>query len=118
MNESLHTTEARALDFQTLACRKFGCPPENYTGRVFWECLYPHAKIPARLILPLHRGFFAHDFEMIQMLAQETTLAAFRSELQNWRQYHRPEGWLRHGLKIRVSARRLARLGVELFGAA
>jgi len=116
-----HQTEFAALimwprSFREAFCSKFGCPPEGYESRVFWQCLYRHALPLAGLIYPVSRNFFGEDFRAIKQLGLSRSPVEFRQEVEAFRYLNRTRaGILRGRLKIRVSGQRLVRLSQEMF---
>ena len=104
-----------AASFGDLFRTANACPPAAFSERVFWQCLYPRARLPARLIWSLNRHYFRPDVEFVEKGRNLANPAEVRLELKRFRYYHRPTGLLRRFLKMRLSGQRLLNLADQLF---
>jgi hypothetical protein len=102
--------------FQVLFCERFRCPPSEYEGRAFRECLYWHARWLAPVVRRLKPDFFAEDFRLLQYLGATTGMREAGVELLSFRDVNlgKASFW-RTTLKIRVSGRKAGRLARQLF---
>lgn len=98
--------------FKDGVCAKFGCKPEDYAASVFWHCLYPHARLAAKIMWGTK--FFQQDLDLIADIATTDAWSIFRRELEVYRYHNPPNGILRDLLRIRVSTHRLSKLAYEL----
>jgi hypothetical protein len=104
------------LPFKALFCEKFGCPPEVYEERAFWKCLYWHARFLAPVIRKISPDFFFEDFKFIRYLGDSLGVRDASVDIRNFGDVNRRNlGFLRTGLKIRVSGQKASRLVHQLF---
>ena len=101
-------------DFREAVRRKFGCAPEAYAETVFWHCLYPHARLPAKLVRSVKPSYFRQDFELLELIADSTTFPELRGMLGHHRQDCPPKPLLGQRLRIRLSTRRVMKLAGEV----
>ncbi|MCX7872336.1 MAG: hypothetical protein N2487_03525 [Verrucomicrobiae bacterium] len=79
-------------------------------------CVRPNVIFLARMMWVLNRKMFYGDLEMLRQLGRTTNTRELRYELESFRHYHPPRGFLRRDLKVRVSGRRLLKIASRLFG--
>lgn len=101
---------------QEIFCERFRCPPEEYEERFFWMCVRPNVIFLAKILWIFYRRIFYTDLEMLKQLGRTTSSRELRYELESFRHYHPPRGFIRRDLKVRVSGRRLLKIGSKLFG--
>lgn len=90
-----------------LFCAQTKCTPAQFEGRVFWHCLYPHARVMAPLLLLLQRDFFSADRSLISRIADAQTMTFVREEVRDYFWDSNNRGWLRRTANIRVSGQRV-----------
>ena len=95
-------------------CERFNCPPQEFRERVFWQCVPPQAAGLAQLIRPMKGGLFEPDWELIEQVADSTSLEEVHAEIEAFRYHHPPTGVMRKVLRVRVSGKRLLRLGAKV----
>jgi hypothetical protein len=100
--------------FREAVCAKLGCAPEAYAQTVFWHCLYSHARLPAKVLARLRPNFFEDDLDLIRVVDDAETRAAFRREMDLHRYHHPLQGFLREVLRIRVSGKKLTHLATQV----
>ena len=104
------------LPFKSLFCEKFGCPPARYEDRAFRKCLYWHALFLAPVIRLIRPDFFFEDFKFIRYLGDSLGVRDATVDIRNYGDVNRRNlGFLRTGLKIRVSGQKASRLVHQLF---
>ena len=104
------------LPFKSLFCEKFGCPPAGYEERAFRKCLYWHARFLAPVIRKISPDFFFEDFKFIRYLGDSLGVRDATVDIRNYSDVNRSNlGFLRTGLKIRVSGQKASRLVHQLF---
>ena len=102
--------------FRDGCCARFGCPAEAYELYVFTHCLYPQSRLLARLLSRLAPGFFFEDIEIIRQIGNLRDRAELNREVSNYFYHHRAgKGFLRGGLRVRLSRQRLRQLSLEVF---
>ena len=103
-------------DLRTLFCEQLGCPAAEYEERIFSACLYRHAALVAKMARFLKTQLFETDFMMLRYLGDATSPQAVTAELAAFQDGNRAcPNFLRNGLKIRISGRRVARLAQSVF---
>jgi len=100
---------------QEIFCEHFKCPPENFQDKLFWMCIKPNVSWIAKICWVFNRRMFASDLEMLRQLGRTYNTRQLRYELESFRHYHKPRGFLRRDLKVRVSGRRLLKIASRLF---
>lgn len=101
---------------QEIFCERFKCPPNKFEEKLFWMCVRPNVLWIAKICWIFYRRMFATDLEMLRQLGRTSTTRELRFELESFRHYHPPRGFLRRELKVRVSGRRLLKVASRLFG--
>jgi len=82
----------------------------SFEEGVFWQALYPHARLFARIMWRIWPRYFQRDLDLIRRLSSVSTDQEVRFEVGNFR-YQYPEfGLFRRGLRLRVSGKRLMNL--------
>lgn len=104
------------LPFKSLFCEKFGCPPAECEEQAFRKCLYSHARFLAPVLRKFSRDFFLEDFKFIRYLGDSVGVRDAMVDIRNYSDVNRRNtGFLRTGLKIRVSGQKASRLVHHLF---
>lgn len=88
-------------------CEKHQCTARQFQRRVFWLCLYPHARVFAPFFLLLHYDFFSPDRALISCAADAVTMARIRDDVRDYFWDSENRSWVREKLRIRVSGQRL-----------
>ncbi|MGC8885621.1 MAG: hypothetical protein ACP5MG_00485 [Verrucomicrobiia bacterium] len=101
---------------QEIFCDYFKCPPEEYEERLFWLCVRPNVVYLAKVFWIFYRRIFYGDLEMLRQLGRTSNTRELRYEIESFRHYHPPRGFIRRDLKVRVSGRRLLKIASKLFG--
>lgn len=96
--------------FQQLYCAKHRCTVQQFQRRLFWQGLYPHARLLAGPIRLLHRRFFTADEALVRLVAEATTMRSVREEVRDYFWDSNNRGWLRRVANIRVSGQRVKNL--------
>ena len=103
-------------EIKSLFCERFDCPPAEYEGWAFRQCLYWHARLLTPIVRKLSPRFFAEDMKFIQELGLTNDWRGARSEVLSFQEENRANSsFLRNSLKIRVSGRKAADLAQRLF---
>ena len=68
------------MSFRAAYCQKRNCADDAYDRRVFWEVIYPHARLFAFLI-GARADFFSSDRGLINYCGRLTSLKAIEKEL-------------------------------------
>ncbi len=111
MNETPINRELRSL-----FCERFRCDPADFEKRVFWKCLYPHAKVIAPLIRLVSPGLFERDYHFIRGFGNAKDWKDAKSEILALRYEDRfHPRFLRNALRIRISRRKANQLAARLF---
>jgi hypothetical protein len=101
--------------FKALYCERYACDPDRFSATVFRRCLYRHALPVALLLGELRAPIFAEDRRAIEQFGIAHTLEQVRSILGDLAYVNRTNRhWLRTGLSIRISGRRLYALAERL----
>ena len=89
-------------------CRNHDCRDEDFLRRVFWQTIYPHARVVVLL-----RGFraecFAVDRALLDYCGRLTSLRQIDAELAEFSNFGN-RGFARRVCRLRVSGRRLKKL--------
>ena len=101
---------------QEIFCDHFKCPAEEFEKRMFWMCVRPDVIPLARVIWAIHRKFFYNDLEMLRQLGKTSNTRELRYEIESFRHYNPPRGFIRRNFKVRVSGKRLLKIASRLFG--
>ena len=100
--------------FRDAVCERFGIAPERYEQEVFWRCVLPSTRWLVRLLWRMRPVYFRQDLELIESVADCTSVSEVRSELNSFRYYYRPRGFGRRLLHLRLSGQRLLRLAAQV----
>jgi hypothetical protein len=102
--------------FQELFCESRKCDLSEFRNRVFWCCVYPHAVPLAYVLRRINPYFFADDDTLIQQIALDRDTEEVEANLRDFQYVNNARRhWLRTGLKVRVSGRKVAALARALF---
>lgn len=99
--------------FQALYCSRRGVSPERFRRHVLARSLYPHARLLAPLLAWVD-GHFQADYEFIDDVAHLERVELFHDAMDSYVGHFSNRGFLRRGLRLRISARRLWRLVSEV----
>ncbi len=102
-------------NFRTAYCEHFGCSEGDYQMRMFWACLYPHARPLARVILKIDPQYFDRDLELIRTLGAVTDLQTMEAEVNDFATQNCEDGLLRRRCHIRTSGQRMLNVGETVF---
>lgn len=97
--------------FSSAYCLNRRCSADRYDRRVFWQTLYPHARVIA-FFLGFRAECFSADRGLISYCGRLTSVAAIEKELAEFAGFPN-RGFLRRVCRIRVSGRRLKKLAVQ-----
>lgn len=95
-------------------CRLHGCAEGAFVRRIFWQAMYPHARLVA-LLCGRRVECFEADRALITYCGRLTSLSQIDQELVEFASL-RNRGFLRRQCRIRVSGRRLKRLAAQCVG--
>lgn len=95
-------------------CRLHSCAETMFLQRIFWQAMYPHARLVA-LVCGRRADCFEADRALIAYCGRLTSLRQIDQELQEFASL-RNRGFLRRQCRMRVSGRRLKRLAAGCVG--
>lgn len=99
-------------------CARQNCPPTQYQERAFRLCLYTHAVPVAFVLYRLSSKLFREDRDVIQQVGLAHDLEEVDAALSDFHYInHARRHWLRTGLKIRISGRKVRLLAASLLEA-
>jgi hypothetical protein len=95
-------------DFKTAFCKRFGCAPEAFERKLFWQCIPPRRRVLARLVNLLSPDYFHRDYDFIRRIGQASRLPEVAAQAgaipsDCWL----TRGFLRRSFQLRISSRRL-----------
>jgi len=93
--------------FLELYCSQHQIEPEDFPKAVFRHALHLHARPFVTLTTLLKRFHFAADYDFINNIGQLTRYRDFDLYMQGFSRHPRNCGFLRRGLRLRLSSRRL-----------
>jgi hypothetical protein len=93
--------------FLELYCSQHRIEPEDFPKVVFRHALHLHARPFVTLTTLLKRYHFAADYDFINNIGQLTRYRDFDFYMQGFSRHPRNCGFLRRGLRLRLSSRRL-----------
>jgi len=93
--------------FLELYCSQHQIEPEDFPKVVFQHALHLHARPFVTLTTLLKRYHFAADYDFINNIGQLTRYRDFDLYMQGFSRHPQNCGFLRRGLRLRVSSRRL-----------
>lgn len=96
--------------FQQAFCAAHRCSIAEFTARVFWRTLPPHAWLIARLLGGSQSRFFAADRAFIASAGGASNLAQIREEIRDFCLNSENRRWWRRRAHVRISCRRLKAL--------
>jgi hypothetical protein len=99
--------------FAALYCQKHNLAPARFVEDVLAQALYPHAHVPFMLLTWLRPAYGVADLDFITGVGKLSRLHDFWAEADYYAHHPRNLGFLRQGLRLRVSARRLRTLMKE-----
>jgi hypothetical protein len=113
--ESDSRGEFRGEDFKTIFCRSHRCKPADYEQLCFVKNLFPHARLCVWLFHSKREIVFREDFELLRELASVTCPDTFRYEVNRFYGRNiREKSWLRRVFKIRLSGKKIRKMGASL----
>jgi hypothetical protein len=96
-------------------CARQKCPPAHYPDRAFRQCLYTHATPVALLLRSLSPRLFHEDQQVIHQVGLAHNLEEVDAVLSDFQYVNTTRRhWLRTGLKIRISGRKLRLLAASV----
>ena len=75
--------------------------------RAFRQCLYPHVRPVAGLLLKINPEFFESDLALIDAIGNVTKLRELDEEIESYRTHPQQSNLLRRILKVRISTQRV-----------
>ncbi|MGV3772782.1 MAG: hypothetical protein ACO1QB_07770 [Verrucomicrobiales bacterium] len=101
--------------FRTVFCRNYRCKPEDYEQTCFVKNLFPHARLCYLLFYGKKETFFREDFDLLRELATVTCPDIFSYEVNRFYGRNvREKNWFRRVAKIRLSGRKIRRMGAKM----
>ena len=114
-NRSSEKFSEKMVTFRTLYCQQYKCEPKRFPARAFWRCLYPHAIPFVAILYVFYPKMFLPDIEAIRSLGDATSYGEIDHVAADLK-YSLGFGWLRRDfLKLRVSGKRMSKLGKKVF---
>jgi hypothetical protein len=104
-----------AETFQARYCERRGVNAAGFRDDLLARTLYPHARPLAPLLSLLDAQYFQADREFIADVAELGSIDGFADALDCYVQHFSNRGFLRHQLRLRISARRMWRIVRETF---
>lgn len=95
--------------FEEIFCAQRGVPPEKYGDTMMRLTLYPLARW-LRPVLALKSDYLAPDRAFIRSVGRITRFSEFDTEVRDYLIDPENRGFLRRGLKLRVSAYRTLKI--------
>ena len=96
--------------FSEIYCAQHGIPADQFSRAVFKEILYRRAVPLVGALRFLKRNYFSADFDLIYAVEGLRRLHDFHNEARRFNEHPANRGWLRRGLRLRISTSRLKRL--------
>lgn len=93
--------------FAELHCRRHNLPREHYARDVLSRCLYSHARFLAPLVAFVSPDHFDSDSDLVIGVGDLRRLDDLRHEFSAFAQHPENRGFLRRGLRLRISGARL-----------
>lgn len=90
-----------------LYCSQHQIDPKDFPKVVFRQALYPHTRPFVTLIAVFQRYHFAADHAFIDSISRIKRYQNFRSCAEELARHPLNRGFLRHGLRLRLSSNRL-----------
>ena len=111
MTSSQSPFPGRSLpDFAEKCCAHFGVPRERYVAVLLEHTLYPHARWLRPMLLIFAPDFFAADRDFLFGVGQLWRRRDFQVEVQDFHHHPANRGFLRQGLRLRISVGRVQEL--------
>ena len=101
--------------FRELCCRQLAISPEDFEATVFWKCLPFRHRFIGWWVWQFKRSFFKQDLELIQAVADCTSMSDLRVEMNAYLRHHQIAGFQRKVLRVRISGYRLQKLASGVF---
>jgi hypothetical protein len=104
-----------SVDFQTVFCKRFGYPMEQFVRRFFWKCVPPRVRPLAVLTRVFMPGYFERDLGYLRRIGRSASLAEIAAQAGAI-PFDRLliHGFARRYLHLRISSRRVMHLAREL----
>lgn len=93
--------------FRELFCEERSCSAEQFSRKVFWQCLHRHAAFVAPILGGFRSEYFSIDRELIEGAGRAIRMSQVRQEVRDYFSNSRNRGWLRRRANVRLSAKRL-----------
>ena len=100
--------------FGELFCERYHVPPESYAREMLQRTLYRRALMIAPVIRFFSPNFFDADLDFVRGVGLMKRAEDLGSEVTEFHLHPRNRGFLRSGLKLRVSCQRVSRLVGEV----
>ena len=100
----------RPKSLAEMYCACTGIDKEDYLQTVFRHALYPHARLLVPLVRFLRREHFLSDYDFVNDVGSLLQFRDFDLAVSAYVNHPANRGWLRHGVRLRVSVRRLRRV--------
>ncbi|HVU32960.1 MAG TPA: hypothetical protein VHE61_05975 [Opitutaceae bacterium] len=99
--------------FQQSYCRHHRCNEADFSTRIFWRTLPPHAAVIAVFCGGFRGRIFSLDRDFLSSVARATTVDQVREEIRDYMLDSQNRRWLRRRLRVRISCRRLKSIARE-----
>jgi hypothetical protein len=114
-----HSSPPDGQTFRQAFCAHIKCSDDVFEDKLFWRCLPPLIRPLAVLIELLNPAFFMAEFEVIRAVGEAKVLEDIVAEANKLHDtQHLRVGFLRGTLKVRVSGRRMVKIGTSVWGRA
>jgi hypothetical protein len=100
--------------FGELFCERYHVPPENYVREMLRRTLYRRARMIAPAIRFFPPNFFDADLDFVRGVGLIRRAKDLGGEVTEFHLHPRNRGFLRRGLKLRVSCQRVSRVVGEV----
>jgi hypothetical protein len=91
-------------------CAHHRLEPERFVDSMFWRCLHRRAWLLVPLLRAFDPEYFQADYDLLHSVGKLTSAEQLEEELQDYYSHSGNYGYLRRGLRLRVSVRRLAKI--------
>jgi hypothetical protein len=104
-----------AETFQDRYCRHFQVPADRFADHILRRTLYPRARLLYGVIRLFDRGHFAPDEQFVAGVGRLKERREFFGELKDFHVHPDNGRFVRHQLRLRVSANRMSKIFFEVW---
>ena len=99
--------------FRQAYCEHFGCRPENFERHLMMRCIRPWRRPLAILVWAVHRESFDFEIETLRSIGDSDSIRSIMVSASELNHTRREMSFVRTGLGLRVSGRRLMHFASE-----